>query len=117
MTTRDQLKRIGVSEARLSALGMGLPTAARTPSIDPITRARDAHQAAATESERAAKKEALASIPDSAIDRHAGALALFRQYRSANAVHRAHLRANYGSEIELGRQLDQLEPPEPPKAA
>ena len=117
MTDRNQLKRIGISEARLSALGMGLPTATPTSATNPFTRARDAQQTAAAEADRAAKKAALGAIPDSAIDRHGSALALFRQYRSANAVHRAHLRANYGSEIELGRQLDELEPPEPPKAA
>jgi hypothetical protein len=117
MTTRDQLRRIGISEDRLKNLGMGPPAATRTPSTDPITRARDAHHAAAAEAERASKKAALAGMPDAAIQRHCDAIAVYRQYRSANAVHRAHLRANYGDEIELGRQLDEFEPPEPPKAA
>jgi hypothetical protein len=116
-----RLRGLGVSESRLGAIGLGAPSttapAARTEPSS-IFRAKYGEQrTATTEAERAAKKAALASMPDSAIERHAGALALFRQYRSANAIHRAHLRANYSTEIELGRQLDELEPPEPPKAA
>jgi hypothetical protein len=111
---RGRLKGIGT--ARLAAIGLGAQPATPTPSTNPFTRARDAQQAAAAEAERAAKKEALASIPDGAIERHTSALVLFRRYRAADAIHRAHLRANYSTEIELGRQLDDLDP-EPPKAA
>jgi len=121
MSTRDILKGIGISEARLAAIGMGAPAttapAATAPPHNTITTANNAQRAATVEAERATKKAALAAMPDSAIERHAGALVLFRRYRAANAIHRAHLRANYSTEIELGRQLDELEPPEPPKAA
>jgi hypothetical protein len=113
---RERLKSIGISEARLAALGLGPPATTPTASTNPFTRARDAQRAAEVESERASKRAALAAMPDSAIERHAAAVTVYRRYRDANAIHRAHLRQNYSTEIELGRQLDELDP-EPPKAA
>jgi hypothetical protein len=117
---RSRLRGLGVSEARLAAIGMGAPSAAPAPVAATLgnvfTRSRDAQHTAETDAARASKRAALAAMPDSAVERHAAAVATYRRYRdSTNAIERAHIRKNF-PDLELGRQLDELDP-EPPSAA
>jgi hypothetical protein len=117
MTTRDQLKRLGISEDRLKNLGMGAPsTTAPAAAAEPPNAFRaawDAHNATAN----AAKPIALPSA-QGALD----AARVYAQYRDGNCIERAYLRQHHGAAVELGRRVTLIDSPEkppgpPPEAA
>ena len=114
---RTRLKGLGVSEARLAAIGMGAPsTTAPTAAAEPPSAFRaawDAHNAKVN-----APKPVTLPSANVALD----AAKVHQKYRDGNAIERAYLREHCGAAVELGRRIALVESPEtppepPPKAA
>ena len=120
---RNRLKGLGISEARLAALGMGAPsTTAPAATGEPVSifRAKYAEHRApkpVTDAQRAANAAAVAALPAAEAEQRTQALQVFRAYAGADAITRSRIRGTYGSLIEQGRAVAAETEPTGPEAA
>jgi hypothetical protein len=114
---RTRLKGLGVSEARLAAIGMGAPsTAAPATTTEPVTSIFRQRQAEHEAAKRAPKVTAFTTAQ---LEHRANAQYVLEKYRAADLATRLKIRTEHGDLLALGREIEaeNQENPDPPAAA